>query len=139
MLVGQAIRYRINIDATGTPNLERSTAGGQDDINGNSTWQIIARGVEDLQVQYENGIVTAGSAWHDTPGVTSCAVCSPATSGEYNSIVRRVRVRLSARSTAGNLTGQTTSAVGSAVRGQLVTEIAPRAAVATLGMFAGDL
>jgi hypothetical protein len=38
-----------------------------------------------------------------------------------------------------NLTGQTTSAVGDGVRGQLVTEVAPRMAVANLGVFGGDL
>jgi hypothetical protein len=38
-----------------------------------------------------------------------------------------------------NLQGQTTSAIGDAVRGRLETEVAPRAAVATLGMASGDL
>jgi hypothetical protein len=38
-----------------------------------------------------------------------------------------------------NLTGQTTSAVGNGVRGQLVTEVAPRMASATLGVFNGEL
>jgi hypothetical protein len=37
------------------------------------------------------------------------------------------------------LTGQTTSAVGDGVRGQLVTEVAPRAALANLGVFGGEL
>jgi prepilin-type N-terminal cleavage/methylation domain-containing protein len=136
MLVGQAVRYRLNLEADGVPSLERSAAGGQDDPDGNSTWEIIARGVEDLQVEYENG-----TGWHDEPGTISCGInCAAPTPADYDTIVRRVRVRLSARTTGGgNLTGQTTSAVGDAVRGELVTDIAPRAAASTLGMAAGDL
>ena len=65
MMLGQAIRYRINIDADGVPNLERSAFGGQIDLNGNSTWQIIARGVEDLQVEYENAAGWQDDAGHD--------------------------------------------------------------------------
>ena len=144
MLVGQAIRYRINIDADGTPNLERSTAGGQvlpGKGGGTSSWQILALGVEDLQVEYLNA-----AGWQDQPGGISCATATTAcgdtcqaVATDFDTIVRRVRVRLSARALAANLTGQTTSAVGNAPRGQLVTEIAPRPAVATLGAQAGDL
>lgn len=144
MLVGQAIRYRINLDADGTPNLERSTAGGRNipgPGGGTSSWQTIARGIEDLQVEYLN---TTG--WHDEPSTVSCASATTAcgdtcqaVAADYDTIIRRVRVRLSARSLAANLAGQTTSAVGDAVRGELVTEIAPRAAVSTLGQAAGDL
>jgi Tfp pilus assembly protein PilW len=124
MLLGQAIRYRVKVDAEGTPNLERSAFGGQVDPDGNSTWQIIARGVEDLQVQYLN---TTG--WHDEVG----------TIADMNTLVRRVRVRLSARTVEANLQGQSTSAVGEAVRGQLMTEVAPRAAVTTTGVTGGEL
>jgi prepilin-type N-terminal cleavage/methylation domain-containing protein len=135
MVIGQMVRYRINIDSTGVPNLERSPVGGQNDIDGNSTWQIVARGVEDLQVQYENG-----TGWHDTPGTITCgANCASPAAADYNSLIRRVRVRLSARSTTQNLTGQSTSSVGSAVRGQLSSDIAPRTAAATLGLHNGEL
>jgi len=135
MLAGQVIRYRVNLEADGTPNLERSPFAGQDYPDGTSSWVIIARGVEDLQVQYENG-----TGWHDDPGAVSCGTnCGAPAQAEFDTVVRRVRVLLSARSTAANLTGQTTSSVGTAVRGQLVTEIAPRMAVTTLGMFTGEL
>jgi hypothetical protein len=50
-----------------------------------------------------------------------------------------VKVRLSARALAANLQGQTTSAVGNAPRGQLVSEIAPRPALATLGVRGGEI
>jgi prepilin-type N-terminal cleavage/methylation domain-containing protein len=141
MLVGQAVRYRINVGADGVHNLERSAFGGQNDLNGNSTWEIIGRGVEDLQVQYENGLVSGGSAWHDTPGTIACGgTCANPTAADYNTLVRRVRIRLSARATGGGrFQGESTSAVGTAIRGQLVNEIAPRAAQATLATANGDM
>ena len=134
MIVGSAIKYRINLDAEGTPNLERSAYGGED-FNGQSSWRIIAGGVEDLQLEYLNG-----AGWQDEPGLITCgASCAAPTQADFDTLVRRVRVRLSARSLAPNLQGQSTSAVGDAVRGQLVTEVAPRASAATLGVVAGEL
>lgn len=135
MLVGQAIRYRINVGPDGVHNLERSAAGGQNDPDGNSTWEILSRGVEDLQVEYERG-----GDWYDDPGPTSCgASCAAPTQAELDTLVTRVRVRLSARVTGGGtLQGESTSAVGQAVRGQLQTEVAPRAANTTLAMYRGD-
>jgi len=144
MLVGQAIRYRINIDADGTPNLERSTAGGgfiPGPGGGSSSGQVLASGVEDLQVEYLNA-----AGWQDEPGVISCAsgttACGDtcvAVGTDFDTLVRRVKVTLSARALAANLTGQTTSAVGNAPRGQLITEIAPRPATATLQGQAGEV
>ena len=133
LLIGQVIRYRINLDAEGTPNLERSAFGGED-LDGQSSWQVIARGVEDLQVEYLNG-----TGWQDLPGTISCAgACDPPDQAALDSLVQRVRIQLSARALAANLTGESTSAVGNALRGQLITEIAPRMAVATLGQARGD-
>jgi len=136
LLLGQLVRYRINKEADGTPNLERSAFGGQDWPSGGSSWEILARGVEDLQVEYENG-----TGWQADPGAVSCgASCAAPAAAQFATLVSRVRVRLSARATGGGpLQGQTTSAVGNAVRGQLVTEIAPRPATAALGIFRGDL
>jgi prepilin-type N-terminal cleavage/methylation domain-containing protein len=137
MLVGQAIIYRVRTDASGVPNLERSAYGGEDipgTGGGTSSWEIIARGVEDLQVEYLNG-----AGWQNVPGTISCGVnCSAPTQADYDTLIRRVRVRLSARAEAPNLQGQSTSAVGNAVRGQLVTEVAPRASAVTLGQYRGD-
>ena len=135
MMVGQAIRYRVQRDAGGTPELQRSEYGGFDLPDGTSSWQTIARGIEDLQVQYE-----AAADWQDTPGLITCEPnCATPGSAEYARLVRRVRVTLSARAMENNLAGQTTSAVGNAVRGQLSTDIAPRAANATLQVRAGEL
>ncbi|MGD8895461.1 MAG: prepilin-type N-terminal cleavage/methylation domain-containing protein [Acidobacteriota bacterium] len=144
MLVGQAIRYRINIDADGTPNLERSTAGGGNipgPGGGSSSWQVLASGVEDLQVEYLNA-----AGWQDQPGAISCATATTAcgdtcqaAASDFDTLIRRVRITLSARALAANLTGQTTSAVGNAPRGQLITEVAPRPAQATLSAQAGEI
>jgi hypothetical protein len=127
MLIGQAIRYRINPDAVdNVPNLERSTAGGELDANGNSSWQIIARGIEDFQVEYENA-----AGWQNEPGSIDCGGtkgCTAPAAADYDRLIRRVRVRLSARVTEnGQFAGEQTAASGpNAIRGQLVTEIAPR-------------
>jgi len=137
MLVGQAIHYRIRMDGDGVPNLERSAFGGQNlpgPGGGTSSWEIIARGVEEMQVEYLNG-----AGWQDIPGAVSCGVnCAAPTQADYDTLIQRVKVRLSARAEAPNLQGQSTSAVGNAVRGQLVTEVAPRTAVVTLGLHHGD-
>jgi prepilin-type N-terminal cleavage/methylation domain-containing protein len=159
MMLGMAIRYRVHVDADGIPNFERSTAGGELDADGNSTWQIIARGVEDFQVEYMNA-----AGWQNTPGTIDCAGtggggshggggsgtgtttggCSAPTAADYDRLVRRVRVRLSARVTeSGKMAGETASAalpdIANAIRGQLVTEIAPRPATTTLQMYDGAL
>jgi Tfp pilus assembly protein PilW len=119
------VRYRINPDAVGVSNLERSPLGGANDSKGKSSWQILARGVEDMQVRYETA-----AGWSDDPGATSAV----------DTLVRRVRVRLSARSMEQNLTGQTTSAAGgNTIRGELEVAVAPRAAMGTLGMEPGEL
>jgi prepilin-type N-terminal cleavage/methylation domain-containing protein len=135
MEVGQLIHYRIQPDADGIPELQRSEYGGHDLPDGTSSWQTIARGIEDLQVQYENA-----AGWQDTPGLVTCDPnCASPGTAEYDRLVRRVRVTLSARALESNLAGQRTSAVGDAVRGQLSTDIAPRAATATLQVRAGEL
>ena len=134
MLVGAMARYRINADTDGIPNLERSPAGGQQDTNNDDTWQIVARGIEDLQVEYQNG-----TGWHDEPGNVGCAgSCTSPAPADYDTIVRKVRVRLSARALVNNVQGQTTSAVGDAARGEMVTEITPTAALVAIGIGSGE-
>ncbi|MCG6923762.1 MAG: prepilin-type N-terminal cleavage/methylation domain-containing protein [Acidobacteria bacterium] len=136
--VGSFARYRIRTDAEGTPNLERSNTGGINVGTGN-TWEIVARGIEDLQIEYLNGTGAASSpaVWTDNPGLVTCAACPTATMADYNTIVQRVRVRLSARALAPNLQGQTGSTgagVPDAVRGELISEFAPKAAAMTLAI-----
>jgi hypothetical protein len=59
----------------------------------------VARGIEDLQVEY---LGTGG--WQNQPPV--------ATTNDWDTLVRQVRITLSARATAPNLQGQTTAAGG---------------------------
>ena len=133
------VRYEIAFDPpgvappTGVPSLYRSVTGGRDPVDGayaapDSTanitkgrWQLLARGIEDLQVQYRNG----GGAWGDDPGAVTCAgQCKTPTAAEYNTGVREVRVTMSVRAEGYNLQGQTTSAASgraNAVRGSVST------------------
>jgi prepilin-type N-terminal cleavage/methylation domain-containing protein len=94
---------------------------------GGSPWEMVARGIEDLQVEYFAG----AGPWADAPPVV--------TNGDWNALVQRVRITLSARSSAANLAGQTTSAGGApdAVRGRLTTVVTPRQAFNELQMCLG--
>jgi hypothetical protein len=98
---------------------------------GAQNWQLIARGIEDLQVEYLNGT----QLWSNNPGVVNVCNAMPPTGctpGDYNNVIRRVRVTLSARAMAPQLQGQTRPAGGgapNAVRGQLVAIGSPRAAI----------
>ena len=67
---------------------------------------------------------------------SSCAAsCTNPTPADYDTITRRVRIRLSARAMAPGLQGQTTAAsAADAVRGELVSEFAPKAALMNIGM-----
>jgi prepilin-type N-terminal cleavage/methylation domain-containing protein len=89
-----------------------------------SPWQLVARGIEDLQVEYMGG----DGLWHNLPPL--------AAANDRNSLVRQVRVTLSARVTAANLQGETTAAgTGpNAIRGELTTVVSPRAAFHELQM-----
>jgi type II secretory pathway pseudopilin PulG len=113
------VRYQIapDPDDPQTPSLWRSPMGrvGAAPQPPNFPWQVVAKGIEDLQVRY-----LTGAGWADSAGVV--------TAGVYGTIVREVQITLSARSMAPHLAGQMTSAVGSAVRGQLVSVVSPRAA-----------
>ena len=135
----KVVRYIIapSLDPTDpTPNLWRSETGRYEatgvaapvPVVGTTNWQIIARGIDDLQLEYFNG----GLLWSNNPGVVppcAAAGCLPA---DYDNVVRRVRVTLSARTMAQQLQGETAPAAGAApnaVRGQLVSVFTPRAAV----------
>jgi type II secretory pathway pseudopilin PulG len=121
----QIARYAIAVDADGVPNLWRSTQGGINPADGLRAavgdplggWQLIARGIEDLQVQYvqaNNVVVNTAPLVNDWP-----------------LIVREVRVILWARALAPLLAGQTraNTNVGNFVRGSLVSSTTPRQAL----------
>lgn len=123
------VRYQIGPDADGMPSLWRSGIGGFDDnavvdpTDGTAAaagWRLIARGIEDLQVQY----FTQNAGWTDNPGSPNFGAT------DYGTIVQRVKITLLARTTATNLSGATTSVAGvDAVRGELTTVMVPRAAL----------
>jgi len=141
MYHARLIRYRIaaSVDPMDTlPALWRSVSGrytsagvlvpepGTSGFPGsNSPWELVARGIEDLQLEYSTG---DPGVWRSQPPTS--------TTNDWNTLVREVRITLSARASAANLQGQTTAGGGApnAVRGQLTTTIAPRQAFDELKM-----
>ena len=140
MYRARIVRYRIApnpdpLDAT--PALWR-TETGLFEPNGNpatepgiggfnpvgSPWQMVARGIEDMQIEYRGG----AGAWANQPPASLAAT--------WNTIVRQVRITLSARVSQANLGGESTAGGGApdAVRGQLSTVVTPRAAFGELQM-----
>jgi hypothetical protein len=134
----RVVRYRIApstdpLDTT--PALWRSATGRYDSAGAlppepgapgfpgsNSSWQLVARGIEDLQVEYQAG----DGLWRSQPAQLQA--------DEWTTLVRQVRITLSARTLVPNLQGQTTAggAAPPAVRGQLVTVVTPRASFSNL-------
>jgi type II secretory pathway pseudopilin PulG len=125
----QLVRYEIAADTDGVPGLWRSVTGGFDSDNEYQAapaaagfWQLVARGIEDMQVRYQTGV----PGYVNTPPVTAA--------GAYPTIVKDVEVTLWARAIAQNLQGQRVAAGGhpNAVRGSLVSVTTPRAALMAL-------
>jgi prepilin-type N-terminal cleavage/methylation domain-containing protein len=130
----QLVRYEIAPDVNGVPHLWRSTTGGRD-ISLNkfapgtgADWQIVATGIEDFQVQYRHG----NGAWENEAQL----VIPAPPDDNYTTLVREVKVTLSARTTGQqNLQGESFSATGvRAIRGSLTSVTAPRAALAALSV-----
>jgi prepilin-type N-terminal cleavage/methylation domain-containing protein len=103
-------------------NIGGPTAGGN--------WEIVARGIEDMQVEYfRNG------GWQTTAGDVYCnGPCTAPVNTDFVRLVRQVRVTLSARATGrGRIQGgQTVAGAPTAIRGQLQAVITPRAALTPL-------
>jgi hypothetical protein len=103
-----------------------------------ANWQVVARGIEDLQVEYQDGL----GNWTNTP--PTAIPCGPpgitggcATQAAFDAIVRQVRITLSARVVTQNLQGSQSAAGAGApvrIRGQLVSIVQPRAAMTALEM-----
>jgi len=108
-----------------------------------ANWEMVARGIEDLQVRYWVGGAVSGAgvgAWQGNPGAVFCAApCNPPAVADFNRIVRQVEITLSARSTAVGIKGMTNAAggAGSAVRGRSIAVIAPRASLQALQLTPG--
>ena len=119
----QIIRYRIRNDASGVPMLERATSQDVSCLPGGTLpcYQTVARGIEDLQVQYTNA----------TGGVSDSAPLVVA--NNWGSLVTQVQVTLSSRSEAQNIQGATTDAnLGDRMRGRLTWAGSPRSTLIAL-------
>jgi prepilin-type N-terminal cleavage/methylation domain-containing protein len=137
---GRIVRYRIapSSDPTDSaPALWRSETGRYSTAGivvtepgaagfalAGSPWQLVARGIEDLQIEYRDGT----GVWQNQPPVSI--------TGTWTTLVRQVRITLSARVSQANLGGESTAGGGgpNAVRGQLSTVVVPRAAFNELQM-----
>ena len=115
------VRYRIRNDAAGVPVLQRwSSDDPAGFLNGapvDASFQTLARGIEDLQVQYTQA--GTPTTWADgAPTVANT---------DYTTLINQVRVTLVARAEGRNLQGSSTSASGRVnVRGTLTTVGSPR-------------
>jgi type II secretory pathway pseudopilin PulG len=139
MLPLQIVRYEIRVDTDGVPNLWRSPQGNLVAMGGGNAcggagglsdgWQLVAKGIEDLQVRY----TMADGSEEDIPATVL--------EGNYNTLVKEVRVTLTARSEAANLAGG--KAGGNApdpkFRGKMVSVGTPRAALFALSKAATPL
>ena len=118
------VRYRIRVDASGVPVLQRWSSDDSSLINaGVLNYQTIARGIEDLEVQYTKA--STPNTWVDgAPQVVN---------NDYTTLINQVRVTLIARAEGRKLQGQKTSASGRTnVRGTLTSVGTPRATLVNL-------
>jgi len=110
---GSVVHYKIELDSANYPNLMRNENGGP--------FQMLARGIEDLQVQYvqADGTVSDGAPLVVDPN--------------YGSLITQARVTLSARATTERLQGATVGGTaGVALRGSLQSQASPRQALWTV-------
>jgi hypothetical protein len=131
--LGEIIRYVIRIDpADLVPSLWRTHPLGFPPD------QMIARGIEDLQVEYIQASTACTAATPCPPGtpgapLVSLTVPPPNPNIDYNTIITQVQVTLSARSNVQGLQGQTGPAGQKQwLRGSLTSVGTPRAALAAL-------
>jgi type IV pilus assembly protein PilW len=115
------VRYRIRPDLDGVPMLERFST---DNVDGG--FQTIARGIEDLQVQYTT--LQDPGIWVDNaPLVPAPEATTPI--GNWDDLTQQVRVTLTARSEARNIQGAMNDSSGAnpRIRGSLTSTGTPRA------------
>ncbi len=115
MYGARIVRYQLQPEADGVLSLVRSDVPGANP-------QVVARGIEDLQVQYLNA-----AGWANAPGPVG--PCAPAgcAAADYAAVVRQVRVSILARTIGGRVPGD-----NKIDRIRYSTVTAPRAAVAAI-------
>jgi len=154
---GEVVRYRIRKDAQGVPNLYRRSSGSWGST-ANPNWQLVARGIEDMQVEYRHLDPVTGApmtTWDTNPPAAACdpanpsadccdpgciaptcvqpATCTQPTNAGYGTLITETRVTLSARSEALNIEGAQQSATsGNRIRGSLTATTTPRMALFAL-------
>ena len=78
---GEVIRYGIRRDADGVPNLYRFSTGQISGPTPITTWQLVAKGIEDMQVQYRTldpvTLEPAANWLNEPPQVAGCDVNNP--------------------------------------------------------------
>lgn len=120
----QIIRYRIRNDTSGVPMLQRAASDDLSCLPSGGTvpcYQTVARGIEDLQVQYTNA---AGAVTNNAPQIVA---------NTWGSLVTQVQVTLSSRSEAQNIQGATADAnLGNRMRGRLTWAGSPRSTLIAL-------
>jgi prepilin-type N-terminal cleavage/methylation domain-containing protein len=141
------VKYWIEKDADNIPNLWRSTAPSGDQKGqwtgdfgtafgtGDAFRALVARGIEDLQVEYYNA---AGTAYAEPPTLpcTVGAGSAPATA-DYTQLITRVTILLSGRTTnpgvplqgATRVTAEEQATGRMYVHGQLTSTVSPRSAL----------
>lgn len=129
VVFGRVVRYQVRNDPTdGVPVLQRISS---DDPAG--TPQVLARGIEELQIQYAT--FAAPATWVDSaPAIATPAAetwSSANTAGKFGTLVSRVRVTLTSRSEARRIAGAVNRADGTdaRIRGSLSSTVSPRAAL----------
>jgi prepilin-type N-terminal cleavage/methylation domain-containing protein len=116
------VRYRIRNDAAGVPVLQRFSSDNKSAFSGGAIadagYQTIARGIEDLQIQYHK-VGDAATTWTDVP--------TAVVTNTYTTLTNEVAVTLVARSEARQIQGARTSTSGKTnIRGTLTSTGTPR-------------
>ena len=127
------VRYQLGNDIDGTPSLFRSDSGGFDAATGafanppGPAWQLVARGIEDLQIRYRVSDAVGNPVWQNA----APTIVAPS----FDNVVREVEITMWARTVGeSRLQGETLAAGNqvTAVRGSLVSSVSPRAAQTAL-------
>ena len=107
-MFGQQVRYQIRNDpADGVPVLERISTADVDTAPFAPAPQVIARGIEELQVRYSQ-FTPAGTWRDDAPLVaapTDGALDLPATQAAFGTMINRLQITLTSRAEGRNLQG----------------------------------